>query len=328
MANLFALKKIAQSARDCRSHLCAWGYARRRLLARGEGAACSRRAGAAGADMLSPHVHGHRFATGVSWRRRTSLTRTRTRSMGIEPRSRDVFLNAPGGRLFARVWGDWQPPQVRPPIVLIHDSLGSVELWRDFPSSLAAATRHPVVAYDRLGFGRSDPHPSVLETIGFIRDEARTGLPALRAGLAIDRMILFGHSVGGAMALVAAVELSAATVGVITESAQVFAEGSHADGHPRREVDFRCSAPDRTACAVSRGQGRLGRQRLDRDLARACLCELDARRRSPLRALPHTRDAWGPRPVRFARASRTHSGARAHTGGHRHPRRLRPCAAP
>jgi pimeloyl-ACP methyl ester carboxylesterase len=145
--------------------------------------------------------------------------------MGIEPRSRDVFLNAPGGRLFARVWGDWQPPQVRPPIVLIHDSLGSVELWRDFPSSLAAATRHPVVAYDRLGFGRSDPHPSVLETIGFIRDEARTGLPALRAGLAIDRMILFGHSVGGAMALVAAVELSAATVGVITESAQVFAEG-------------------------------------------------------------------------------------------------------
>jgi pimeloyl-ACP methyl ester carboxylesterase len=244
----------------------------------------------------------------------------------IEPRWKDVLVEAPGGRLFARVWGDWQPPQARPPIVLIHDSLGSVELWRDFPSSLAAATRHPVVAYDRLGFGRSDPHPGVLETIGFIRDEARTGLPALRAGLAIDRMILFGHSVGGAMALVAAVELSAATVGVITESAQVFAEGHTLTAI--RAAKFRCSAPDRTACAVSRGQGRLGRQRLDRDLARACLCELDARRRSPLRALPHTRDAWGPRPVLFARASRTHSGARAHTGGHRHPRRLRPCAAP
>jgi pimeloyl-ACP methyl ester carboxylesterase len=141
-----------------------------------------------------------------------------------EPRWKDVLVDAPGGRLFARLWSEWQPTQARPPIVLVHDSLGSVELWRDFPSKLAAATGHPVVAYDRLGFGRSDPHPGMLETVGFIRDEALTGLPALRAALAIDRMILFGHSVGGAMALVAAVELAAATVAVITESAQVFAE--------------------------------------------------------------------------------------------------------
>jgi pimeloyl-ACP methyl ester carboxylesterase len=142
----------------------------------------------------------------------------------IEPRSKDVRVDAPGGRLFARLWGDWRPPHARPPIVLIHDSLGSVELWRDFPSRLAAATGHPVVAYDRLGFGRSDPHPGMLETMSFIRDEARTGLPAVRTGLAIERMILFGHSVGGAMALVAAVELGGATVAIITESAQVFAE--------------------------------------------------------------------------------------------------------
>jgi pimeloyl-ACP methyl ester carboxylesterase len=144
--------------------------------------------------------------------------------MHIEPRSRDVFVNAPGGRLFARLWGDWQPPHARPPIVLIHDSLGSVELWRDFPSRLAVTTGHAVAAYDRLGFGRSDQHPGMLESLGFIRDEARTALPAVRAGLAIDRMILFGHSVGGAMALVAAAESGEATVAVITESAQVFAE--------------------------------------------------------------------------------------------------------
>jgi pimeloyl-ACP methyl ester carboxylesterase len=142
----------------------------------------------------------------------------------IEPRSRDVFADARGGRLFARVWDDSRRSYKRPPIVLIHDSLGSVELWRDFPSRLAAATNHPIVAYDRLGFGRSDPHPGVLETIGFIRDEARTSLPALRTALSIDHMILFGHSVGGAMAIAAALEFTAATVGVITESAQVFAE--------------------------------------------------------------------------------------------------------
>jgi pimeloyl-ACP methyl ester carboxylesterase len=133
-------------------------------------------------------------------------------------------VDAPEGRLFVRVWGDRTPSRARPPLVLLHDSLGSVEVWRDFPSRLAAATGHPVIAYDRLGFGRSDAHPGMLETITFIRDEARTSLPALRIALAVDRMILLGHSVGGAMAIVAAAALDAATVGVITESAQVFAE--------------------------------------------------------------------------------------------------------
>jgi len=132
--------------------------------------------------------------------------------------------------LFARAWGDWPRPQAVAPIVLIHDSLGSVELWRDFPGRLAAGTGHPVVAYDRLGFGRSDPHPGTLEIPGFIRDEARSSFPALRAALAIDRMILFGHSTGGAMAVVAAVEFAAAALGVITEGAQVFPEDRTLDG--------------------------------------------------------------------------------------------------
>ena len=142
----------------------------------------------------------------------------------VEPPVNDLFVRAPGGRLFVRIWGEWRRSRTRPPIVLIHDSLGSVELWRDFPRRLAAATGHAVVAYDRLGFGRSDPHRGVLETPGFIRDEARVSLPAIRSGLGIDGMILFGHSVGGAMAIVAAAEMATTTVGVITESAQVFAE--------------------------------------------------------------------------------------------------------
>jgi pimeloyl-ACP methyl ester carboxylesterase len=108
--------------------------------------------------------------------------------------------------------------------VLIHDSLGSVEIWRDFPLQVAIATGHPVVAYDRLGFGRSDPHPSVLETPAFVRTEARVSLPALRRALDLDRMILFGHSVGGAMAIVAAAEHPEMAAAVITEAAQVFAE--------------------------------------------------------------------------------------------------------
>ena len=52
----------------------------------------------------------------------------------------------------------------------------------------------------------------------------RISLPALRSAFGIDRMVLFGHSVGGAMAITAAAELPEAIVGVITEAAQVFAE--------------------------------------------------------------------------------------------------------
>jgi len=133
----------------------------------------------------------------------------------------DVFVDTPGGRLFARTWPHQAP--TRPPIVLFHDSLGCVDTWRDFPLVLAEKTGHPVVAYDRLGFGRSDVRSGALDRT-FIRHEALTTLPALRAALGIDRMILFGHSVGGAMAVAAAALWQDASVAVITESAQTFVE--------------------------------------------------------------------------------------------------------
>jgi pimeloyl-ACP methyl ester carboxylesterase len=64
----------------------------------------------------------------------------------------------------------------------------------------------------------------VLDPAAFVREEGLVGLPALWRGLALDRVILFGHSVGGAMAIVAAAQAPEASVAVITESAQVFAE--------------------------------------------------------------------------------------------------------
>ena len=106
---------------------------------------------------------------------------------------RDLLIDTPRGRLFTRAWGERDCGKALEPIVLIHDSLGSVDLWRDFPSRLTASTGHPVIAYDRLGFGRSDEQRGKLETPGFVRQEALTSLPALRSTLDIDRMILLGH---------------------------------------------------------------------------------------------------------------------------------------
>jgi pimeloyl-ACP methyl ester carboxylesterase len=74
-----------------------------------------------------------------------------------------------------------------------------VALWRDFPERLAIATRLPVVAYDRLGFGQSDTHTGSLP-LTFIRDEAITVVRLCEA-IGIKMMVPFGHSVGGAMAI-------------------------------------------------------------------------------------------------------------------------------
>ena len=134
---------------------------------------------------------------------------------------RDSLVEVPGGGIFVRSWnpgsGDYSP------IVLLHDSLGSVEQWREFPEALAAATKREVIAYDRLGFGRSTQRfgrPSV----DFVLEEAVRFFPALRKALGLTRFALFGHSVGGAMALAIAAGESAACGAVVTEAAQAFVE--------------------------------------------------------------------------------------------------------
>ena len=133
----------------------------------------------------------------------------------------DVWIRLPQGRLFARIW---RPPQaVRSPIILFHDSLGCVELWRGFPAALSARTGRAVVAYDRLGFGQSDPRSDRLG-MDFIADEAATFFPALRAELGIDHFVAFGHSVGGGMAVNCAAKLGTDCDALITESAQAFVE--------------------------------------------------------------------------------------------------------
>ena len=108
-------------------------------------------------------------------------------------------------------------------IVLLHDSLGSVEQWRDFPSLLAAETNRSVFAYDRLGFGKSSPRVE-LPSPDFVFEEADTIFPALMQALRIDSFVPFGHSVGGGMALAVAATWGKRCQAVVSESAQAFVE--------------------------------------------------------------------------------------------------------
>ena len=164
----------------------------------------------------------------------------------------DHWIPTPQGRLFAR---RWTPPQAeggaRSPIVLLHESLGSVSVWRDFPARLARATGREVIAYDRLGFGRSDPHPGAL-ALSFVQDEAREGFAALRAQLGIGRFVALGHSVGGGMALGCAHAWPDDCEALVLESAQAFVEPLTLAGIRAAEAQFAAVGPDGSSPAMAR----------------------------------------------------------------------------
>jgi len=85
--------------------------------------------------------------------------------------------------------------------VLLHEGLGSVGLWRDFPAALAAATGCGVVAWSRAGYGRSQA-ATLPRPLTYMHDEALGPLPALLDAWGIRRAILVGHSDGGSIAAI------------------------------------------------------------------------------------------------------------------------------
>jgi len=153
--------------------------------------------------------------------------------MNVE--TQDRYLSTEYGDVFTRRWRTNLARKT--PIVLLHDSLGCVELWRDFPERLAAATARDVIAYDRLGFGRSAPHPGGWST-RFIRDEAERLFLPVWQGLDIEHFIVFGHSVGGAMAASLAARYPRHCHALITESAQAFVEDRTLHGIRQAQAAF------------------------------------------------------------------------------------------
>ncbi len=93
------------------------------------------------------------------------------------------------------------PRPAAPAMVFLHEGLGSVSMWRDFPQRVADATGCEAVVYSRYGYGRSTVRREVRKT-GYMHDEALLALPALLDALALPSPFLFGHSDGGSIALI------------------------------------------------------------------------------------------------------------------------------
>ena len=113
---------------------------------------------------------------------------------------------------------------VRPTLVLLHEGLGCVALWRDFPEQLAAATGCGVFLYSRLGYGGS--HARALPwPLDYMQQEGRVGLPRILDAAEIGDCVLIGHSDGASIALVNAGVVRAPQVkGLVVIAPHVFTE--------------------------------------------------------------------------------------------------------
>jgi pimeloyl-ACP methyl ester carboxylesterase len=89
----------------------------------------------------------------------------------------------------------------RPTLLLLHEGLGSVSMWRNFPEKLAAATGCRLIVWSRAGYGGSEAYPEP-RTPRYMHREGEEMLPALLAALGIERPLLIGHSDGGSIALI------------------------------------------------------------------------------------------------------------------------------
>lgn len=141
----------------------------------------------------------------------------------------DHSIEVEGATIFARRWDANGANHCHLPLFLLHDSLGSVELWRDFPATLAMSLNRSVIAYDRLGFGRSTPCRD-LPRPDFVTQEAESVFPAVRKYFGVEEFTVLGHSVGGSMALLAACHAKTTCKAVISVSAPAFVEDKTVTG--------------------------------------------------------------------------------------------------
>ena len=124
-----------------------------------------------------------------------------------------------------------------PPILMLHEGLGSIALWKDFPQRLAERTGCGVLAYSRYGHGNSD---RLLEKrpVSFMHHEAQVVLPEVLKTFGIKRPILFGHSDGGSIVLIYAGTFPESPRALVLEAPHVFVEDLSVESIAAAKINF------------------------------------------------------------------------------------------
>lgn len=141
-------------------------------------------------------------------------------------------------------------------IVMLHEGLGSVAMWKDFPHRVAHAAGRDVLVYSRAGYGRSSP-AALPYGVRYMHDEALAVLPRLLDACGVERPILFGHSDGASIALIHAGAQPRPVTGLVLMAPHVFVE----------DVSIASIAAAKTAWRATDLRERLARYHDDVDAA-------------------------------------------------------------
>ena len=136
----------------------------------------------------------------------------------------DNRLSIDGTNLEYACWGP--PPDRAPTLVLLHEGLGSVALWKDLPERLSALTGFGVLVYSRAGYGASDP-VDLPRPLDYMTREATEVLGKVLDAVGVRHCVLMGHSDGGTIAAIYAGSVSDMRVrGLILIAPHFFTEPS------------------------------------------------------------------------------------------------------
>ncbi|MBV0933742.1 alpha/beta fold hydrolase [Marinobacterium weihaiense] len=126
-------------------------------------------------------------------------------------------------------WGRQPSGAGRPVIVLLHEALGCIAMWKRFPEQLAAATGLDVLVFERRGYGASTPI-TLPRPDDYLLEEGEVWLPLLLDRLGLEQVILFGHSDGGSIAQIGAASCPDQVVAIVTLAAHIYVDALTLNG--------------------------------------------------------------------------------------------------
>lgn len=136
----------------------------------------------------------------------------------------DRMLTLPDGQQIHAVLGRHEEQDGQKPVlVFLHEALGHIRMWKDFPERLALATGLDVLVYERLGYGESSPI-TLPRADDYLVPEGEQRLGDVLDAAGVGNVILVGHSDGGTIALIGAAALGHRVAAIMTEAAHIYAD--------------------------------------------------------------------------------------------------------
>jgi pimeloyl-ACP methyl ester carboxylesterase len=145
------------------------------------------------------------------------------------------YLNLQNGRIEYEWFGADENPNAQT-LVFLHDGIGCLSLWRDFPARVAEATNCRAFVFSRFGYGNSSPI-NLPRPVHFMHDEAFQVLPELLAAAHITNPIFIGHSDGASIALIYSAKNNVPAL--ILEAPHVFVEDLTVQSIAQAGEDYR-----------------------------------------------------------------------------------------